>query len=77
VQFTVMRGGAPAPASVSYQFLLAGQVVARRSTYHFHGHFSDTLEFPAAAVGYPLTVRAVVTSGPTTVYLDAPVRVMP
>ena len=56
---------APRAASVSYQYLLGGQVVARRSHYVFVGHFSDTLVWPASAVGYPLTFRAVVVAGGT------------
>lgn len=73
--FSVTRAGAPARATVSYQYLLAGQVVAHRSHYTFTGHFADTTFWPAAAAGYPLTLRAVVVAGSTTIYLDYPVQV--
>jgi len=75
VSFSVQRAGRPAPAAVSYQYLLASQVVARRSHYRFRGHFSDVFHWPSSAVGYALTFRAVVESGVTTLYLDYPVRV--
>jgi hypothetical protein len=73
--FTVTSGGHAAPASLEYEFLLAGQVVARRSHYTFRGTFHDTIEWPAPAVGYPLTLRAVVRSGPETLDIDYPVKV--
>jgi hypothetical protein len=75
VRFTVTAAGRPAPASVGYEFLLAGQVVARRSHYTFNGNFSDIVVWPASAIGYPLTFRAVVVSGASTINLDYPVRV--
>jgi hypothetical protein len=75
IHFTVTRGGQPAAASVSYEYLFGGQVVAHRSHYTFKGHFSDVFRFPSAAVGYPLTFRAVITSGATTIDLDYPVQV--
>ncbi len=58
-----------------YQFLLASQAVAHRSHDVFSGRFSDVLQWPASAVGYPLTFRAVITSGATTINLDYPVQV--
>lgn len=75
VHFTVTRAGAPAAASVSYEYLFGGQVVARRSHYTFHGQFSDTFHWPASAVGYPLTFRAVIVSGTTQLYLEYTVQV--
>jgi hypothetical protein len=75
VRFTVVHTGGPVTATVSYEYLYGTQVVAHRSHYTFVGHFSDTFIWPAAAVGYPLTFRAVVVSGGTTIYLDYPVRV--
>jgi len=75
IRFTVARGGSPAAASVSYEYLFAGQVVARRSHYTFTGHFSDVFKWPAGAVGYPLTFRAVIVAGATTINLDYPVQV--
>ncbi len=76
VSFTVTRGGRPAHASVSYEYLFGGQVVARRSHYIFTGHFSDTFKWPASAVGYPLSLRAVIVSGAATLNLDYAVRVI-
>ncbi len=76
LSFIVTAAGAPARASVSYEYLFGGQVVARRSHYTFAGHFSDTFLWPAAAVGYPLTFRAVVASGKATVNLDYAVQVV-
>ena len=75
VRFTVTRGGREVAASVSYEFLFAGQVVARRSHYTFHGRFSDIVTWPPSAVGYPLTFRAVIVSTPATINLDYPVQV--
>jgi hypothetical protein len=77
VHFTVTRAGAPTRASVGYEFLLAGQVVAHRSHYTFTGRFSDIVVWPAASVGYPLTFRAVIVSQGATIYLDYPVEVAP
>ncbi|HSZ05869.1 MAG TPA: hypothetical protein VK778_11840 [Solirubrobacteraceae bacterium] len=75
IQFTVTRGGRPVTASVSYEYLFGGQVVAHRSHYTFKGHFSDVFKWPPSAVGYPLTFRAVVTSGRVKINLDYPVQV--
>jgi hypothetical protein len=75
VRFLVTRGGQRVTASVSYQFLFAGHVVARRSHYTFHGRFVDIVNWPSSAVGYPLTFRAVVTSGGASINLDYPVQV--
>jgi hypothetical protein len=75
VHFTVTRAGSPAKSSVGYEFLLAGQVVARRSHYTFTGSFSDIVVWPSASVGYGLTFRAVVVSNRATIDLDYPVQV--
>jgi len=75
LSFTVTRAGRPALASVSYEYLFAGQVVARRDHYAFTGRFSDVFVWPAAAVGYPLTFRAVIVSAATTIDLDYAVQV--
>lgn len=75
IQVTAMRGGAPAHASVSYEFLLGSQVVARRSHYSFTGRFSDVLRYPAASVGYPLSFRAVVSAEGAGLNLDYPIQV--
>jgi hypothetical protein len=77
LSFSVSRGGSPVKASVNYEFLFAGQVVGRRSHYTFTGHFSDRdFLWPSAAVGYPLTFRAVIASGTSTINLDYPVQVI-
>ena len=75
VHFTVTRGGHAVRASVSYEYLFGGQVVARRSHYTFDGHFSDVFKWPASAVGYPLTFRAVIVSEGATINLEYPVQV--
>ncbi len=76
LSFIVTAAGTPARASVSYEYLFGGQVVARRSHYTFTGHLSDTFLWPAAAVGYPLTFRAVLASGKATINLDYAVQVV-
>jgi hypothetical protein len=76
LHFTVTRAGAPVKASVSYEYLFGGVVVAHRSHYIFTGHFSDVFQWPATAVGYPLTFRAVIVSGGATINLDYPVQVI-
>jgi hypothetical protein len=76
ITFTAAVAGRPARASVSYEYLLGTQVVARRSHYAFTGRFSDTFTWPPAAVGYPLTFRAVIVSGGVTIDLDYPVQVV-
>ena len=75
VRFTATRSGRPASATVTYEFLLGAQVVAHRSHYHFTGSFSDELQWPADAVGYPLMLRAVIASGLSVINLDYPVQV--
>lgn len=69
--------GSPLRAEVRYQYLFGGAVVARRSHYRFRGTFHDTFRWPADAVGYPLTFRAVVSTPIGDRRLDYPVRVRP
>jgi hypothetical protein len=76
IRFTVTRAGQAAKASVSYEYLFGGQVVAHRSHYTFTGHFSDVFKWPSTAVGYPLTFRAVIVSNGATIDLDYPVQVI-
>jgi hypothetical protein len=76
IRFTVTSGGRAARAGVSYEYLFGGQVVARRSHYTFTGHFSDVFRWPASAVGFQLTFRAVILSGGATIDLDYPVQVV-
>jgi hypothetical protein len=75
IHFTVTSGGRPARASVNYEYLLGSQVVAHRSHYTFTGHFADVFKWPAAAVGYPLTFRAVIVADGATIDLDYAVQV--
>jgi len=75
IGFTVTRAGHPVRARVAYEYLFAGTVVAHRSHYTFTGHFSDVFRWPASAVGYPLTFRAVITSASASINLDYPVKV--
>ncbi|MGO9319491.1 MAG: hypothetical protein ACLQBY_01630 [Solirubrobacteraceae bacterium] len=75
VHFTVTRHGRGVTASVSYEYMFGGQVVAHRSHYTFKRRFSDVFKWPPAAVGYPLTFRAVIVSGGLTLDLDYPVQV--
>ncbi len=75
LHFTVTHGGALVKATVEYEYMFGGQVVAHRSHYTFTGHFSDVFRWPSTAVGYPLTFRAVIVSKGATINLDYPVRV--
>jgi hypothetical protein len=76
ISFTVRSAGAPAQAKLSYEYLFAGNVVAKRSNYTFSGRFSDLFHWPGSAVGYPLTFRAVILAGGQTLNLDYPVQVV-
>ena len=77
LRFTVTSAGQPVHASVSYEFLFSGQVVAHRSHFTFDGHLSDIVLWPASAVGYPLTFRAIVTASAASINLDYAVKVTP
>jgi hypothetical protein len=76
IQFTVTRAGRAVKASVSYEYLFGGQVVAHRSHYTFTGHFADVFKWPSSAVGEPLTFRAVIVSAKATIDLDYAVQVV-
>jgi hypothetical protein len=76
ISFRVTKASRPVRAKVSYEYLFAGNVVAKRSDYAFTGHFSDLFRWPASAAGYPLTFRAVITAAGQTLYLDYPVQVL-
>ena len=53
--------GRPVNGTVSYAFLFGGAVVARRPGGHMSGGvYHDQLEFPAQALGYPLTLEVIV-----------------
>lgn len=70
--------GRPLSGTVDIEFVFAGQVVGR-DTPPTHpvknGRWQDTLTFPAAAVGQPLTFRAVVHTGLGSITLDWPIVV--
>jgi hypothetical protein len=76
ISFLVTSAGKPADAKVEYEYLFAGQVVARRSHYTFKGTFHDIFTWPSSAVGYPLTFRAVMKAGGATLNLDYSVQVV-
>ncbi len=76
VQFRATISGRGVRAIVTYEYLYSGQVVSVKAHHTFTGYFSDALIFPAQAVGYPLTFRAVITSGGATVNLDYPIQVV-
>jgi hypothetical protein len=90
VTVTAKLHGKPAHATAFYQFLFAGQVESTQYPFggtrknphnrpwHFYGSFIDTTfgPFGAAAVGLPLTVRAVVKVPHYTAYPAFPVRVV-
>ncbi len=73
VAITLTRGGRPIPGHVSYEFLYGGQVVSTQKvgdeSPNFVGHFHDTLTWPANSVGFPITLRVLITTpyGPTHV----------
>ena len=69
------HGGRPARATVTYEYLYDGAVVAVRAHHTFTARFSDALLFPAQSVGYPLTFRAAVTADGATVNLDYTIQV--
>lgn len=75
ISFSVTQAGRPARTKLSYEYMLAGAVVAKRSHYAFTGHFKDVFRWPASSVGYPLTFRAVLRVAGKTIYLDYPVKV--
>lgn len=75
ISFIATDAGRPAQAEVAYEYLFAGQVVARRSHYKFTGSFHDVFRWPSSAVGFPLTFRAVIKSGGATLNLAYPVQV--
>jgi ABC-type phosphate transport system substrate-binding protein len=75
ISFVVTKDGTPTQAKVEYEYLFAGVVVAKRSNYTFRGHFSDHFLWPGAAVGHPLTFRAVIAAAGQTLLLDYPVQV--
>jgi hypothetical protein len=70
--------GHPLSGTVDIEFAFGGVVVGR-DTPPTHpvknGHWSDTLKFPADAVGHPLTFQAVVHTTAGSITLDWPIQV--
>jgi hypothetical protein len=70
------RIGRPVSGTVSYAFLFGGNVVATRPGGKLRsGRFHDELQFPAQAVGLPLTLRVIVKSGSRRASIDHQVTV--
>jgi hypothetical protein len=70
--------GHPLSGTVDIEFVFGGTVVGRdRPPTHpvTNGRWHDTLEFPADAVGEPLTFRAVVHTRLGSITLDWPIVV--
>jgi hypothetical protein len=68
--------GAPVNATVSYQFLFGGAIVASRPGGHMRGGtFHDRLLFPARASGIALTLRVNVSEGGKTGSVERSVTV--
>ncbi len=73
IAVTLTRAGRPIAGHVSYEFLYGGQVVSTQKvgdeSPNFVGHFRDTLTWPANSVGFPLTLRVLISTpyGPTHV----------
>ncbi|MGH2915304.1 MAG: hypothetical protein ACRDMX_09975 [Solirubrobacteraceae bacterium] len=71
----ITRGRSKLSGSVRYEFLYNGTVVGHRPGIRFkRGYARDDLLFPDAAVGYPLTVRILVSTRYGTVDLNWAVR---
>jgi hypothetical protein len=76
ITVTATLNGKPAHASAIYQFLVDGAPVGpteypfNNKHYTFTGHFSDSLVFPAASVGEPITLSVVIKDAGHTVPLN-------
>lgn len=76
VTTTAYRNGVGLAGTVKYQFVFGGTVVSTQPGGHFkHGVFHDHLLFPSKSVGFPLTLRVVVTTKYGTVYIPWTVKV--
>jgi hypothetical protein len=84
-----LNGHSVRGAGAYYQFLYNGQQVSKQAIcpnsgttncknfgFKFNGGFSDFLLFPSRSVGFPLTLRVVVSAGGHTVYLAYSVQVV-
>ena len=76
IKITVTRGRSKLSGSVRYEFLYNGSVVSHQPGYSFKGGvYHDKLMFPSEAVGYPLTLRIIVTTKDGTVDINWAVKV--
>ena len=76
ITVTATHGRTKLSGSVKYQFLFQGTVQSTQPGHSFHGGvFHDWLLFPTKSVGFPLTLRVVVTTSYGTVYLPWSVKV--
>jgi hypothetical protein len=72
-------GGRPLAGKVDVEFVLGQLVVGHdRPPVHTlrHGLVRENLTFPAAAVGHPISLQAVVHAGGGTLTLDWPLHVV-
>jgi hypothetical protein len=82
ITVTARQNGRTVRARAAYQFLYNGTQVGPlqypKFNHHFTfvGSFTDNLVFPARAVGYPLTFRAIISTGRYAVYLPYSVQVI-
>lgn len=70
--------GHPLSGTETTEYAYNGEVVGHESPTNVHfkdGSYSDTIEFPATAVGYPLTLLAVVHTSRGSITLGWPVTV--
>lgn len=78
ISVRVTHNSQPVSGTISYAFTYQGQVVARRSRYHFtHGTFHDSLNFPARAEGLPLAVQFVIDTRYGNRTVSHPIKVLP
>jgi hypothetical protein len=75
ITVTATLHGRPAHATAIYKYLYGGSVVGTRYPCNkkpcsFTGHYNDTLTFPPASVGEPLTLRVVIKASGHTVNLN-------
>ncbi len=70
--------GQPLSGTVAIEFLLAGEIVAydQPPTHPIiNGLWQNTLKFPASALGYPLTLRAIAHTPAGSITLNWPITV--
>ena len=70
--------GHPLSGTETTEYAYNGEVVGHESPTNVHfknGSYRDTIEFPPASVGYPLSVQAVVHTSQGTATAEWPVKV--